>query len=162
MDCSPPGSSIHWILQARILEWVAISAPQINDLLNLISRIKRTKRLKKKIINNWFQDFKLLFKNHGFNGNSLYLPNHSLEYNSHKISMDYLETYRTLRTSQALVSMTSYVLSGSEACLASHLLPKKFTTSINWTRIFASVFPNTTLPNSISYKRKRWTITVQT
>ena len=25
MDCSPLGSSIHWILQARILEWVAIS-----------------------------------------------------------------------------------------------------------------------------------------
>ena len=25
MDCSPPGSSVHWILQARTLEWVAIS-----------------------------------------------------------------------------------------------------------------------------------------
>ena len=25
MDCSPPGSSVHWILQATILEWVAIS-----------------------------------------------------------------------------------------------------------------------------------------
>ena len=25
MDCSPPGSSVHAILQARILEWVAIS-----------------------------------------------------------------------------------------------------------------------------------------
>ena len=25
MDNSPPGSSIHWIFQARILEWVAIS-----------------------------------------------------------------------------------------------------------------------------------------
>ena len=25
MDCSPPGSSIHGILQARMLEWVAIS-----------------------------------------------------------------------------------------------------------------------------------------
>jgi len=24
MDCSPPGSSFHGILQARILEWVAI------------------------------------------------------------------------------------------------------------------------------------------
>ena len=24
MDCSPPGSSVHRILQARILEWVAI------------------------------------------------------------------------------------------------------------------------------------------
>ena len=24
MVCSPPGSSVHWILQARILEWVAI------------------------------------------------------------------------------------------------------------------------------------------
>ena len=25
MDCSPPGSSVHGILQARILEWVAIT-----------------------------------------------------------------------------------------------------------------------------------------
>ena len=25
MDCSPPGFSVHGILQARILEWVAIS-----------------------------------------------------------------------------------------------------------------------------------------
>ena len=24
MDCSPPGSSVHAILQARLLEWVAI------------------------------------------------------------------------------------------------------------------------------------------
>ena len=27
MDCSPPGSSAHGILQARILEWVAILPP---------------------------------------------------------------------------------------------------------------------------------------
>ena len=26
MDCSPPGSSVHGISQARILEWVAISS----------------------------------------------------------------------------------------------------------------------------------------
>ena len=26
LDCSPPGSSVHGILQARILEWVAISS----------------------------------------------------------------------------------------------------------------------------------------
>ena len=25
IDCSPPGSSVHGIFQARILEWVAIS-----------------------------------------------------------------------------------------------------------------------------------------
>ena len=25
MDCSPPGSSVHGILQAKILKWVAIS-----------------------------------------------------------------------------------------------------------------------------------------
>ena len=24
MDCSPPGSSIHGVLQARVLEWVAM------------------------------------------------------------------------------------------------------------------------------------------
>ena len=27
MDCSPPGSSVHGIYQARILEWIAISFP---------------------------------------------------------------------------------------------------------------------------------------
>ena len=26
MDCNPPGSSVHGILQARILEWIAISS----------------------------------------------------------------------------------------------------------------------------------------
>ena len=29
MDCSPPGSSVHGIHQARILEWVAISFSRI-------------------------------------------------------------------------------------------------------------------------------------
>ena len=28
MDCSPPGSSVHGVLQARVLEWVAISFPR--------------------------------------------------------------------------------------------------------------------------------------
>ena len=32
MDCSPPGCSVHGILQARILEWVAIRLPR--DLPN--------------------------------------------------------------------------------------------------------------------------------
>ena len=27
MDCSPPGSSVHGILQARMLEWVAVPSP---------------------------------------------------------------------------------------------------------------------------------------
>ena len=30
MDSSPPGSSVHGILQARILEWVAITLLQEN------------------------------------------------------------------------------------------------------------------------------------
>ena len=28
VDCSPPGPSVHGILQARILEWVAVSSPE--------------------------------------------------------------------------------------------------------------------------------------
>ena len=39
MDCSPPGSSVHEIFQARILEWVASSfsreSSQTRDLSNL-------------------------------------------------------------------------------------------------------------------------------
>ena len=33
MDCGPPGSSVHEISQARILEWAAIPSPK--DLPNL-------------------------------------------------------------------------------------------------------------------------------
>ena len=29
VDCSPPGSSVHGILQARVLEWVAISFSRV-------------------------------------------------------------------------------------------------------------------------------------
>ena len=32
MDCIPPGSSVHGIIPARILEWIAISSP--GDLPN--------------------------------------------------------------------------------------------------------------------------------
>ena len=28
MDCSPPGSSVHGISQARMLEWVAMPSPR--------------------------------------------------------------------------------------------------------------------------------------
>ena len=35
MDCSPPGSSVHGILWARILEWVAISFSNLNLDLEL-------------------------------------------------------------------------------------------------------------------------------
>ena len=31
MDCSPPGSSVHGILQARVLEWVFLSPGDLPD-----------------------------------------------------------------------------------------------------------------------------------
>ena len=43
MDCSPPGFSVHGILQARILEWVAIpfsrgfSRPKNRPLVSCIA-----------------------------------------------------------------------------------------------------------------------------
>ena len=33
MDCSPPGSSIHGIFQARVLEWVAIALVCLEALI---------------------------------------------------------------------------------------------------------------------------------
>ena len=35
MDCSPPGSSIHGILQARVLEWGAIAFSKLSPYLDL-------------------------------------------------------------------------------------------------------------------------------
>ena len=32
MDCSLPGSSVHGIFQARVLEWAAVSTPLLKEL----------------------------------------------------------------------------------------------------------------------------------
>ena len=37
MDCSLPGSSVHGIFQARVLEWVAIA---FSDVIGLVSYYK--------------------------------------------------------------------------------------------------------------------------
>ena len=36
MDCSPPGSSVHGIFQARVLEWgaIAFSNAKVEDTVN--------------------------------------------------------------------------------------------------------------------------------
>ena len=37
MDCSPPGSSVHGVFQARVLEWGAIAFSDINDSIAYFS-----------------------------------------------------------------------------------------------------------------------------
>ena len=43
MDCSPPGSSVHGIFQARVLEWGAIAFSDLMYLLLLLSRFSRVR-----------------------------------------------------------------------------------------------------------------------
>jgi len=42
VDCSPPGSSVHGILQARILEWVAISFSRASSWPRVQTRVSHT------------------------------------------------------------------------------------------------------------------------
>ena len=42
MDCSPPGSSVHGIFQARVLEWVATAFSDKNQRGSLAWRIPGT------------------------------------------------------------------------------------------------------------------------
>ena len=44
MDCSLPGSSVHGIFQARVLEWVAIALSDRQPKLTHKTTIKRRKR----------------------------------------------------------------------------------------------------------------------
>ena len=39
-DCSPPGSSVHGIFQARVLEWGAIAFSDIENYKTLMKEIK--------------------------------------------------------------------------------------------------------------------------
>jgi hypothetical protein len=58
MDCSLPGSSVHGIFQARVLEWVAIAFSElfISSPINLFLQNHSSRRLKgkkKKGRGNW-------------------------------------------------------------------------------------------------------------
>ena len=53
MDCSPPGSSVHGIFQARVLEWGAIE---------LYLWRKNTEKLRQKIPPYWLQSHNSVYK----------------------------------------------------------------------------------------------------
>ena len=44
MDCSPPGSSVHGIFQAKVLEWGAIAFSKTNTQLSKIEYYLAIKR----------------------------------------------------------------------------------------------------------------------
>ena len=47
MDCSPPGSSVHGIFQARVLEWGAIAfSDTLNSSIDSVSTYSKGKKLK--------------------------------------------------------------------------------------------------------------------
>ena len=44
MNCSPPGSSVHGIFQARVLEWGAIALSEVSEqLLPIVKRLSEKK-----------------------------------------------------------------------------------------------------------------------
>ena len=49
MNCSPPGSSVHGIFQARILEWVAIACSRCADDTILMAESEELKSLLMKV-----------------------------------------------------------------------------------------------------------------
>ena len=48
MDCSPPGSSVHGIFQARVLEWVAVA---FSDLITYSPQFPVTETIDEDLIN---------------------------------------------------------------------------------------------------------------
>ena len=46
MDCSPPGSSVHGIFQARVLEWVAIKSLDLFNCLNMLKPLTRENKIR--------------------------------------------------------------------------------------------------------------------
>ena len=53
MDCSPPGSSVHGILQARILEWVTISFSRGSFPLRDRTCISSVSSIGRQILYHW-------------------------------------------------------------------------------------------------------------
>ena len=49
MDCSPPGSSVHGIFQARVLEWDAIAFSEFKKSCKLINKFNKVAGYKNNI-----------------------------------------------------------------------------------------------------------------
>ena len=45
MDCSPPGSSVYGILQARVLEWVAFSFSNATSIMFQICKVTKIQEI---------------------------------------------------------------------------------------------------------------------
>ena len=80
MDCSLPGSFVHGILQARILEWVAISFSRVLLLKPLIKVLKTAELHSRPLDTSFLDNVNLLSKYDG-KGN--------LESN-HRIASDFM------------------------------------------------------------------------
>ena len=53
MHCSPPGSSVHGISQARILEWLAISSSKGSSQSRDQTRVSYSSCFGRQILNHW-------------------------------------------------------------------------------------------------------------
>ena len=59
MDCSLPGSSVHVILQTRILEWVAMPSSSIWEYITQNARLDDSQagiKIAGRNINKWYAD----------------------------------------------------------------------------------------------------------
>ena len=50
MDCSPPGSSVYGVFQARILEWAAVSFSRVSSLPRDQTHVSRVSCIGRKIL----------------------------------------------------------------------------------------------------------------
>ena len=55
MNCSPPGSSVHGFVQARTLEWVAISSSRRSSLPKDQSHVSCNSCMGRQILRLWFK-----------------------------------------------------------------------------------------------------------
>ena len=83
MDCSLPGSSVHGIFQARVLEWGAIAFSAPNDYIDL--------KRKKMEVQKWKYNFQTNSSTNGLNSrlNTIKEKNISLKDTSEKIKMQH-------------------------------------------------------------------------
>ena len=53
MDCSPPGSSVHGIFQARVLEWGAVAFSVNQRHIQLVKKRGNVKALDEELYSKW-------------------------------------------------------------------------------------------------------------
>ena len=112
MDCSPPGSSVHGIFQARVLEWGAIGKLKFNEYWSSLSWLRALTLaldLKKDLGKSWTKRWEVMKRGPSLSFSRLYPLKASTQGERSQMGTDWIHLGSPLEWIRQTVSINQFI-----------------------------------------------------